>query len=358
MELFQVRYFLALAGTLNFTRAAEACNVSQPALTRAIQRLEEELGGPLLHRERNLTQLTALGRAMLPHLQAAHAAAETAAAQAAAFRRRESEPLRLGIEVSLSTHVLAPVLGELQPRIGGFELGLVEAASPDLLERLMAGELDSAVLVDPEKSPERLERWRLFHERYVVLCPEGHRLAKLAAIPLGVLAKESLILRGAPDCDLDQALLRLSAAAGIEPSVGSVGDSYDNALAETINGLYKAEVIHRRGAVVLVRGGPVRHPRMGGLVQQPPHPRAHRRHAAGRSRGTLLRYAGAARHGSMTQTKLPPKNPAWFILKAREFCAPRSFLAGSRFLQSRFPPLCRHLNPVRRFRNLARTRGL
>ena len=145
MELFQVRYFLALARTLNFTRAAEACNVSQPALTRAIQHLEEELGGPLLHRERNLTQLTALGRAMLPHLEAAHAAAETAAAQAAAFRRREGEPLRLGIEVSLSTHVLAPVLGELQSRIEAFEVGLTEAASSDLLERLMAGELDSAV---------------------------------------------------------------------------------------------------------------------------------------------------------------------------------------------------------------------
>ena len=219
MELFQVRYFLALARTLNFTRAAEACNVSQPALTRAIQRLEEELGGPLLHRERNLTQLTALGRAMLPHLEAAHAAAETAAAQAGAFRRREGEPLRLGIEVSLSTHVLAPVLGELQSRIEGFELGLVEAPSSDLLERLMAGELDSAVLVDPEKSSERLECWRLFRERYVVLCPDGHRLAKLAAIPVEVLAKESLILRGAPDCDLDRALTRLATAAGIEPKL-------------------------------------------------------------------------------------------------------------------------------------------
>ena len=219
MELFQVRYFLALARTLTFTRAAEDCNVSQPALTRAIQRLEEELGGPLLHRERNLTQLTALGRAMLPHLEAAHAAAETAAAQAVAFRRREGEPLRLGIEVSLSTHVLAPVLGELQSRIEGFELGLVEAPSSDLLERLMAGELDSAVLVDPEKSSERLERWRLFRERYVVLCPEGHPLAALETVPVDVLAKESLILRGASDCDLDQAMMRLSAAAGVEPKL-------------------------------------------------------------------------------------------------------------------------------------------
>ena len=219
MELFQVRYFLALARTLNFTRAAEACNVSQPALTRAIQRLEEELGGPLLHRERNLTQLTALGRAMLPHLEAAHAATDAAAAQAAAFRRREGEPLRLGIEGTLSVHVLAPVLGELQSRIEGFELDLAEGASPDLLERLMAGDLDSAVLVNPEKSPDRLERWRLFCERYVVLCPEGHRLAALETVPVDVLAKESLILRGAPDSDLDQAMMRLSAAAGVEPKL-------------------------------------------------------------------------------------------------------------------------------------------
>ena len=57
MEMHQVRYFLAVADTLNFTRAAELCNVSQPALTRAIQQLEEELGGLLLRRERKLTHL-------------------------------------------------------------------------------------------------------------------------------------------------------------------------------------------------------------------------------------------------------------------------------------------------------------
>src|SRR5262249_55698195 len=64
MELHQVRYCVALCKNLNFTRAAEACNVTQPALTRAIQKLEDELGGPLFERERNLTQLTELGRLM------------------------------------------------------------------------------------------------------------------------------------------------------------------------------------------------------------------------------------------------------------------------------------------------------
>ena len=60
MEMHQVRYFLAVCETLNFTRAAERCNVSQPALTRGIKTLEDELGGPLFNRERNQTNLTEL----------------------------------------------------------------------------------------------------------------------------------------------------------------------------------------------------------------------------------------------------------------------------------------------------------
>src|SRR6476659_9946810 len=66
LQFYQVRYFLALAGTLNFTRAAEQCNVTQPALTKAVQKLEQELGGALIHRERHLTQLTELGKMVLP----------------------------------------------------------------------------------------------------------------------------------------------------------------------------------------------------------------------------------------------------------------------------------------------------
>src|SRR5215510_10733947 len=66
LQFYQVRYFLALARTLNFTRAAEQCNVTQPALTKALQKFEQELGGALIHRERHLTQLTELGRMIFP----------------------------------------------------------------------------------------------------------------------------------------------------------------------------------------------------------------------------------------------------------------------------------------------------
>jgi DNA-binding transcriptional LysR family regulator len=66
MDLPQISHFLALARLLNFTRAAEECSITQPAFSRSIRRLELELGGDLLLRERSLTQLTKFGQAMLP----------------------------------------------------------------------------------------------------------------------------------------------------------------------------------------------------------------------------------------------------------------------------------------------------
>jgi DNA-binding transcriptional LysR family regulator len=68
VELFQIRYFLALSETLNFTQAADKCHVSQPSLTRAIKSLEIELGGELLRRERALSHLTDLGESVLPEV--------------------------------------------------------------------------------------------------------------------------------------------------------------------------------------------------------------------------------------------------------------------------------------------------
>ncbi len=66
MELHQIRYLLALSKSLNFTRAAEECNVSQPALSRAISQLEAELGGEMFRRERNLTHITDFGQSVSP----------------------------------------------------------------------------------------------------------------------------------------------------------------------------------------------------------------------------------------------------------------------------------------------------
>ena len=97
MELTQVHYFLTLCRTLNFTRATEQCNVTQPAFTRSIQKLEGEFGGPLLFRERNSTQLTELGRSMRPHLEAMLDAADAARALAQTKLTRVSLSLKIGL---------------------------------------------------------------------------------------------------------------------------------------------------------------------------------------------------------------------------------------------------------------------
>src|SRR3954471_2521224 len=130
VDLVQIRYFLSLTDTLNFTRAAEQCHVTQPALTRSIQRLEDELGGPLILRERNLTQLTELGRAMLPLLQRTYTAAEEARTRAASLRRQDASSLRLGLCSLVTAAVLVPVLSELAVRFAtSLELTLTHGTS-------------------------------------------------------------------------------------------------------------------------------------------------------------------------------------------------------------------------------------
>lgn len=89
-------------------------------------------------------------------------------------------------------------------------------------------------------------------------------------------------------------------AAGIEPSLGSVGDSYDNALAETIIGLYKAEIIHRCGPWRSFEAVEFATLEWVGLVQLPTPPGAHRKHPASRLRRTILRHAARASHGRIT----------------------------------------------------------
>src|SRR5258707_1787308 len=93
--MHQVRYFLTLCQELNFTRAAEKCNVAQPALTRAIKLLEDEFGGLLFHRERARTHLSELGQAVRPYLQEVRRATQPAKAPPTSFFQAKGNPLEL-----------------------------------------------------------------------------------------------------------------------------------------------------------------------------------------------------------------------------------------------------------------------
>ncbi len=215
MDLTQIRYFLTLARTLNFTRAAEACNVTQPALTKSIQRLEDELGGPLLLRERLLTQLTPLGQAMLPLLEQAHAASERAKEHAASMKRDTASPLRVGLAPNVPGGPFAPLFRELAARLPGFELSVQDAPDVELAEALLRGTLDAAVVTADATLPERLNRWPLFTDAVVLVVPPGHALDGDDAVPLAALNGAAVIC-GGPGCGMAQLLARAGQEHGVQ----------------------------------------------------------------------------------------------------------------------------------------------
>jgi DNA-binding transcriptional LysR family regulator len=195
MEMHQIRYFLAVCETLNFTRAAELCNVTQPALTRAIQKLEEELGGLLLRRERSLTHLTDFGRLMMPQLKKVFDGTEAAKTTARQFLKLENASLNLGLMCTIGPMHFMGFLSRFRLDNPGVELTLVEGVPKRLSEQLLEGAIDLAVMAQPEAFDERLEVVPLYRERFVVAFPKGHRFEKQNALKAGDLDGESYLLR-------------------------------------------------------------------------------------------------------------------------------------------------------------------
>ncbi len=193
MEMHQIRYFLAVCDTLNFTRAAEQCHVTQPALTRAIQKLEEELGGLLLRRERNLSHVTDLGQLMRPHL--AQMLAEAGKAQQAArdLLKLDHAALNLGVMCTIGPMRFVGFLGEFRRQHPGIEIAIREATPDELIEQIIAGKLDIALLARPDPYPEQLDVQPIYRERYVVGFAVGHRFQSMNAVPLRQIGGERFL---------------------------------------------------------------------------------------------------------------------------------------------------------------------
>ena len=196
MEKHQVRYFLAVAQKLNFSRAAEKCNVSQPALSRAIQQLEGELGGSLFHRERHLTHLTELGEMVRPHLETVYEAAAKAKRLSQDIKQLKRVPLKLGIMSTIAPDEIVDLIAALKTRHDGLELRLCDANARELRDRLLAGDLEVVIYALPgEELDERTHVMPLFAEQMVITVHCGHRLAGERAFPVRELNGECYIHR-------------------------------------------------------------------------------------------------------------------------------------------------------------------
>jgi len=225
MEMHQVRYFLAVAETLNFTRAAELCNVSQPALTRAIQQLEDELGGLLLRRERKLTHLTDFGRLIQPHLGQLLADAEAAKTTAKRFLSLQQAQIRLGIMCTVGPARFMSFLASFHAANPGCEITLVEGVPARLSEMLLQGELDLAVMAQPEPFNERLDVLPLYDERFCIAFPTGHRLDQQNRVEISDIAGETYLRR--INCEYRDYLADQLRALGLAVRVGFQSERED-----------------------------------------------------------------------------------------------------------------------------------
>jgi DNA-binding transcriptional LysR family regulator len=207
---------------LNFTRAAEQCHVTQPALTKAVQKLEQELGGVLIHRERQLTQLTDLGKLVLPMLERTYAAAQSVRICAQEFRHKDIAPLKIAIGSWVSAAIMESPLAEIARVMPGLEVELIEAEPHDVVEMLLNGDVNAAIAGDQLcELPVRIDHWPLFRERFLVLMPRESRHADLAAMTVDIL--EEAVWIEPTGSERATQIWRDLFPAGVEPKIAHRG---------------------------------------------------------------------------------------------------------------------------------------
>jgi DNA-binding transcriptional LysR family regulator len=214
VEMAQIKYVLAAAKHLNFTRAAAECSVTQPALTKGIKALEEQLGAPVFHREGRRILVSDFGRSMLPHLQ--QIADEVSAARMLAqnFRLLEKAPVRLGVMSTVGHVRLSRFLAQFEKAHPGLELAVSEGSVESLCERLSDGEIEIAIMTWSETLAANYRTRDLYVERYVVVFPPEHRLGRLNAIALQELSGEPYVDRLA--CEMREMVISVCALREIE----------------------------------------------------------------------------------------------------------------------------------------------
>jgi DNA-binding transcriptional LysR family regulator len=194
MEMHQVRYFLAVARTLNFTRAADECNVTQPSLTRAIKQLEAELGGDLFRRERP-AGLTELGQRMHPLLKQCYEAAVGARSLASSFKSGEIGALRIALTHSIDLSLLIPFLDQIKRQFNRLEFRFLRGNSREVGELLKTGEAELGIAAEIDASWDRLDTWPLFTEDFQLVTSALHRLAGRGTVEIDELRSEQLLSR-------------------------------------------------------------------------------------------------------------------------------------------------------------------
>jgi LysR family transcriptional regulator, hydrogen peroxide-inducible genes activator len=233
MTLTELRYIVAVAREKHFGRAAEACFVSQPTLSVAIKKLEEELDVKLFERGASEVSVTPLGEAIVRQ-------AQSVLEQAAAIKeiaKRGKDPLngalRLGIIYTIGPYLLPELVKnaiELTPQM---PLMLQENFTVKLLDMLRTGELDCAIMAEPFPDTG-LAIAPLYDEPFLVAVPKQHPLARRKRISADELKKETMLLLGTGHCFRDHVLEVCPEFARFSSDAEGIRKSFEGSSLETI----------------------------------------------------------------------------------------------------------------------------
>ena len=218
MELRHLRYFVAVAEELSFTRAARRLRISQPPLSQQIQDLETEIGAPLFDRSSRRVELTAVGASFLEHAKAILAQSKDALEDARAIASGRAGMIRLGTTGSVLLGPLARLISEFTRAHPGILIRLREMGPSEQVIATEARRVDIVFLRHPPEETDLVVE-RAWAEEVGVCLPLGHPLAALPVVPLAALEGHDLIALRLRDSLFSQYLRDRCLAAGFTPRI-------------------------------------------------------------------------------------------------------------------------------------------
>ncbi|HOI67917.1 MAG TPA: LysR substrate-binding domain-containing protein [Thiomonas arsenitoxydans] len=233
MTLTELRYIVAVARERHFGRAAEACFVSQPTLSVAIKKLEEELDVRLFERGGNEVSITPIGAEIVE--QAQRVIEQAAAIKEIAKRGKDplAGPLRLGVIYTIAPYLLPELVRNVIKRSPQMPLMLQENFTTRLLEMLRTGELDAAILAEPFPD-QGLAVTPLYDEPFLVAVPRTHAMATCKELSAEAIKDETMLLLGTGHCFRDHVLEVCPEFARFSPSSEGIRKSFEGSSLETI----------------------------------------------------------------------------------------------------------------------------
>ena len=232
MTLTELRYVVAVARTRHFGRAAEACFVSQPTLSVALKKLEDELGVALFERGSGEVTPTAVGARIVEQAQRVLEQAAQIKEVAKLGKDPLQGPLRLGMIYTIAPYLLPPLVRLLHKRAPQMPLLLQENYTHRLREMLKQGELDAAILALPFEEPG-FALQPLYDEPFVLAVPRDHAWAARKSVKASDLSKQAVVLLGTGHCFRDQVL---QAAPALNRFGSGAADRAEDGIPRSVEG--------------------------------------------------------------------------------------------------------------------------